>query len=414
MNDNTGHAKFWWSLVLLGVLFASGSMTGCSGSADSRRGDAAADPGLKGTQVPEPILFYVGSSDGNLENPVFLVELDAERERFSVIDSFGGAKGTSYLAASPGKKFLYSIDKTVSDPATGEMSVVAFRAGLHDHRLEYLNRQSSQGAGPCHVHCSSDGRYLFTANYNSGQIAAFPVGKDGYILPASSVVRGEGSGPVRGRQEGPHAHYVTLDPKERFLLSPDLGTDRVLIYRFDSETGKLSPNPAQEFLELRPGSGPRHLVFHTSGNFVYVVNELNATVTACIYDENSGTLEILNTESTVTETHEGAAYPAAIRIHPLGKFLYASTRGEQSSITVFRIAPDGSISRLQVTGDVPGWPRDFNIDPAGEFLVAAGERADEIGLYLIDRENGFLKETGVRTSIISPACILFINPQTEE
>jgi len=397
-----------WYRVLPGVLVASVLIAGCNRPGAGRTGDVPADSEISASPVREPVRFYVGSSQRSLDKSIFLVELDAGREHFTVIDSFGGASGPSYLAFSPGREFLYSVDNTVQDPVEGDMSVAAFRVVRSGQGLEFLNRQSSRGTGPCHVHCSSDGRYLFTANYNSGNQAVFPLGEGGEILPASDVVRNQGSGPVRGRQEGPHAHYVTLDPGEKFLLSADLGTDRVLIYRFDGATGKLVPNPAMGFLELPPGSGPRHLVFHPTGNFVFVVNELNATVTSCRYDQSSGTLEIVNTGSTVPDNHGGAAYPAAIRIHPEGKFLYASTRGDPSSISVFTIAPDGRISRVQVMGDVPYWPRDFHIGPAGDFLVAAGERSDQIRLYLVDRENGFLKETGISTGIKSPGGILFL------
>lgn len=398
------------ALFLAIMLAAFSAAPGCKlggngGKTDSKgiRNIEADKPG------PGPILFYVGSSDGRLGRPLFLVELDAGRTRLSVRDSFPGAIGPSYLAFSPGREFLYAIDKTVSDPVTGYMSVASFRIDGQDHGLAFLNRQSSQGAGPCHVHCSSSGNYLFTSNYGSGNIAVFPIGDRGEILPASCVAQSSGSGPVAGRQEGPHTHYVTLDPDEKYLLSPDLGSDRVLVYRFHTKAGTLVPNPDQEYLQLPPGSGPRHLVFHPSGTFVYVVNELNATVTACSYDSASGMLRVLNTVPTIPGSHTGAAYPAAIRMHPGGKYLYASTRGENSSIAVFGVASDGRISRIQVVEGVPGWPRDFNIDPTGTYLIAAGERSDEIVLYRIEQDTGFLLSTGIKTRLRAPGCILFID-----
>lgn len=399
-----------WQAMLAAVLGFVLAGTGCmQGAGDGRAGDITGMGKPSGPLEPEPILFYVGSSDGSLEYPVYLVELDAERKRFAVKDSFGGAKGPSYLVFSPDNSNLYAIDKTVSDPASGYMSVASFRVNPEDHGLEFLNRVSSEGIGPCHVHCSREGSHLFTANYTSGNIALFPIGERGAVHPAACVVQSTGRGPVKGRQEGPHTHYVTLDPGEHYLLSPDLGSDKVLVYRFDRQTGTLVPNPEQEFLELPPGSGPRHLVFHPSGQFVYVVNELNATVTACNYDETTGVLKILNIVPTVTDSHTGPAYPAAIRIHPGGRYLYTSTRGDASSIAVFSIEPGGAINRIQVVENVPGWPRDFNLDPSGNYLVAAGERSDEIELYRIDLATGLLQPTGVRAGIPSPGCILFIN-----
>jgi 6-phosphogluconolactonase len=256
---------------------------------------------------------------------------------------------------------------------------------------------------------SEKGKFLFTANYGSGNLAAFPIDNDGRIQPASSVMQSEGSGPVQNRQEGPHTHFVSLDPRENYLLCPDLGSDKVLIYAFDHSSGTLTPNPEQPFFSAAPGAGPRHLVFHPSGEFVYVVNELNSTVTACRYDEDSGKLIRINTVSTVEESHQGSKFPAAIRIHPSGKFVYASTRGEVSSIAVFQVNEDGDFYRVQVNENVPAWPRDFNIDPSGRFLIAAGERSHEIKLFLIDEQTGKLSETQSMLELPSPGCILFID-----
>jgi len=222
------------------------------------------------------------------------------------------------------------------------------------------------------------------------------------------VVIGEGSGPVESRQKGPHAHQVMLDPEQSFLLVPDLGCDRVFIYAFDAEGGELAPNPAQAFFELAPGAGPRHLAFHPSGSFLYIVNELNSTLTACSYDGSDGTITMLNTVSTVEDTHEGMKYPAAVRVHPGGKYVYASTRGENSCISTFEIKDDGRVSRIQVMEQVPNWPRDFNLDPKGKFMLVAGERSDEIRLYKIDPRTGMLAETQAGFELPAPANILFV------
>jgi len=355
------------------------------------------------------IRFYVGSSDGNLEYPIFLCEMDPGTNQFTVIDSFPGASGPSYLAFSGDKKYLYTINREVSDPAANQNTVTSFRINPENHSLDKMNNQSSEGAGPCHVYCSRKGTFLFTANYSSGSIAAFPLSEKGEIQPASSVVKGSGTGPVEARQKGPHAHYVSLDPDENYLLSADLGTDKVLVFEFDHDSGILKPNPEQPFIKLAPGSGPRHLVFHPSGEFLYVVNELDATVTACSFNDKNGTLTKLNTVSTVPNSYSGSKYPAAVRIDPEGNFLYASTRGEKGSITVFQVEDSGRIHRIQVVEDVPAWPRDFNIDPEGNYMLVAGERSDKIQLYLIDGETGLLTATDHIVNVRAPGCILFID-----
>jgi 6-phosphogluconolactonase len=356
----------------------------------------------------ETIKFYVGSSDGSLEHSIFLCELDPVGGVFSVLDSFAGAIGPSYLAFSPDREFLYSINKEISDTAANHMTVSSFTINK-EHELVFLNSQSSEGNGPCHVHLSKKGSHLFTANYFSGHVATFPIARDGRIEPASSVVVGSGSGPVENRQGSPHAHQVTLDPNNRFLLVPDLGADKILIYEFDPDSGVLTPNPAQPFLKMSPGAGPRHLAFHPLGEIIYVVNELNSTITSCRYYEEDGTLNRWRVVNTVTDSHVGSKYPAAVRVHPNGNYVYASTRGENSCISVFEVGEDGEFFRIQVVDDVTNWPRDFNIDPSGQFLLAAGEHSDEIELYRIDKESGKLSHSSSKFSLPSPGCILFID-----
>lgn len=352
--------------------------------------------------------FYVGAYDQNLEHSIYLCELDLNSSRFAVLDSFTGARGPSYLALSPERDVLYSIDQTISDPETDHMTVTAFRVD-EKGRLKVLNRQSSLGSGPCHISCSQQGTYLFVSNYTSGNNAVFPLAKDGTIQQASCTVQSEGTGPVESRQEGPHTHFVSLDLPENFLLSPDLGSDKVLVYSFDHATGVLTPNPDQPFLKLDPGSGPRHLVFHPAGDLVFVVNELNASVSACRYEEETGKLTLIHTIGTERGSNRDGKYSAAIRIHPNGKYLYASTRGEKSTLTVFEIEDYGNIFRSQVVEDVPGWPRDLNIDPSGSILLAVGRRSNEIEMFRIDPETGKLSATGVKMELPSPGCILFID-----
>lgn len=353
----------------------------------------------------DSLKFYIGSSGGQ-EHSIYLVELDPDLQFFTLIDSFSGISGGSYLAPSPGWEYLYAIDRTKD--SSGHASLALFKRDPVSSKLKFMERESSQGKGVCHLHCNEDASYLFAANYNSGHASVLPLNKNGEMLPATSVVIGEGSGPVESRQKGPHAHQVVLDPGQNFLFVPDLGCDRVFIYSFNKENGELLPNPEQSSFALAPGAGPRHLDFHPNGSWVFVLNELNSTLTACNYDALKGKLSEIHTLPTVDADHKGKKYPAAVRVHPNGKFVYASTRGENSCISCFKIMEDGSMERIQVMENVPLWPRDFQISPCGKYLVSAGERANEIRLYLLDPGTGLLKETGRNLSVRAPANILFI------
>ncbi|MEA3462730.1 MAG: beta-propeller fold lactonase family protein, partial [Bacteroidota bacterium] len=229
------------------------------------------------TEPAHTMKFYVGSSNGDLSHSIYLCELEPDLKAFEVVDSFSGVQGGSYLDFSPEQKYLFSINQERWSQQTLHSTVSSFNVEPGTQVLKLINSQSSQGSGICHIHCSKAGDYIFAANYGSGHATALPVNENGEIAPASSVVIGEGSGLIERRQEGPHAHQVMLDPGQNFLLVPDLGTDRVMIYAFDKESGILTPNPAQAYFSLPPGSGPRHLAFHPDGLSLYIVNELNST-----------------------------------------------------------------------------------------------------------------------------------------
>jgi 6-phosphogluconolactonase len=351
--------------------------------------------------------FYAGSGSGRQVYSIFFCEFDPSGAAITVLDSFAGATGSGYLDLSPDGSSLYA---TSTAPVPGDPdhnSVTAFRVSREDHSLQLLNHQSSQGSGPCHLKVSPAGDFLFVANYNSGQAAVLPIAGDGSIKEASDVVRGEGNGPVKGRQEGPHMHQVMTDPSGKYLLVPDLGTDKVMNYVLDHETGTLTPNPEQPFLAMVPGAGPRHLAFHPSGKYVYIVSELNATVTACSFNPETGVLSVINSAGTVEDDFTGKRQSAAARVHPGGRFVYASNRDDESNLAVFSVEADGGLSRIQIVKDIPYWPRDFNLTPDGKYLLVEGERANVVEVFQVDAVTGRLSKTGIRASLPSPTHILF-------
>jgi 6-phosphogluconolactonase len=359
------------------------------------------------SQDQDSRLFYAGSSDTRIDHSIFLCCLEYADYSLHIVDSFAGSRGSSYLALSDDHRFLYTIDKQVWDTSSREQMVSAYRVHENSYLLEYLNSQSSQGAGPCHIHCNSDHSYIFTANYGSGTVAVFPLSEEGEILPASGLFIGSGSGPDTTRQKSPHMHYVTLDPDEKYLLAADLGTDRVWIFRFDIENGQLAPNPAQPYFQTAPGAGPRHLAFHPDGEHLFIINELNGTLTACDFDREQGQIKEIMTHSTLPEGYNEPNKSSAVRVHPGGRFVYASNRGRLSSIAVFRIQKDGGIKRVQLFDDIPEWPRDFNIDPCGKILLAAGEHSNEIEVFKINRLSGKISPGREKIYIPSPGNIVF-------
>jgi 6-phosphogluconolactonase len=244
------------------------------------------------------------------------------------------------------------------------------------------------------------------ANYTGGNLTVLPIRADGSLAPASDVKQHQGSGP-KEQQKGPHAHCVILDRLERHAFAADLGIDKVMIYRFDRKKGKLDP-AKQQFAELHSGAGPRHLTFHPSGKYLYVINELDSSLAAFKYDEEKGTLAHIDTVSTLPSDFTGVSYCADVHVSPSGAFLYGSNRGH-NSIVVFAIdVQTGKLKLIEHVSTAGDWPRNFTIDPEGKFLLVANQRSDNIVTFTINPETGKLTPTGIVAALPSPVCLKFL------
>ncbi|NLU68858.1 lactonase family protein [Streptomyces sp. HNM0574] len=260
------------------------------------------------------------------------------------------------------------------------------------------------GAGPTHL-CVTDGR-LFTAHYGSGSVSALAVRADGTLGGRPVVHRHEGRGPDPDRQEGPHAHAVVPDPTGRRLLATDLGTDEVRVYDLRSEDGGPVFRP-HGLLRVRPGTGPRHLLFHPDGQRAYLVGELNSLVTACRWDAETGTLEPLAETSTRGPVPPGGEnYPSALVLSPDGRFLWIANRGDDT-VAVFALDEEGGGMEAVTTVPCGGhWPRDLALHPSGRWLYVAGERSGDVTWFSVDPATGVPHREG---SVPAPAasCVAF-------
>jgi 6-phosphogluconolactonase len=305
----------------------------------------------------------------------------------------------SFLAAHPSKHVIYAANES-----SNTVSAFAIEAS---GQLKLLNSVPSRGDGPCHIALDKTGNWLFAANYNGGSVAVFPVHDDGSLGEATTFIQHSGSSVNHERQAGPHAHSVNISSDNRFLLVTDLGLDRILIYRFDAAKGTLTPNEPP-FMAARFGAGPRHLAFTPDGHFVYVINELSATVVAYQYDAVRGSLKELQTLSTLPEDFTGPKSGAEIAVHPNGNFLYASNRGDDS-IAVFRIDPrKGTLTDIDRVSTQGKTPRNFAIDPSGTRLYAANQDSNSVVVFRIDEQTGGLTPDGKVFEVPSPVCVLFI------
>jgi 6-phosphogluconolactonase len=310
----------------------------------------------------------------------------------------------SFVAVHPSGRFVYAVNELTEFDGAPSGAVSAFARDPAAGTLTPLNQRASGGGAPCYVTVDRAGRFALVANYVGGSVATLPIGADGRLGEIAALVQHRGSGPNRERQEGPHAHSITLDPLNRFALVADLGLDRLMVYRFDARTGALA---AAGETAARPGAGPRHLAFHPNGRLVYVVNELESSLTTYRYDGERGALSALQTLSLRAAGRTNANTGADVHVLPSGRFVYASNRGDDS-IAVFAVDPSaGTLAPVQQRPTDGRVPRNFALDPTGRFLLAANQQSNAIVSFAIDARSGRLAPTGARVAVPAPVCVRF-------
>ena len=354
-------------------------------------------------------LFYVGTytQEGSSSKGIYAYRYDASTQEVTSLGLAAETTNPSWVALHPNGRFLYAVNEvqTYNGPNSGGVS--AFSIDRATGKLTFLNEVASRGADPCYITVDQSGKYVLVANYTGGSIAAFPISDDGKLGNSSAFVQHTGHGLNPKRQEAAHAHSIDLSPDERFAFVDDLGLDELLVYKFNKSKGSLKPNNPP-FAKLDAGAGPRHFALHPSGQFAYVVSELASTVTAFSIDLKTGTLHRSQSISTLPDDFKGENDDAEIRMHPSGKFLYASNRGHDS-IAVFAIdSSKGTLTPIEHTSTGGKTPRSFEIDPAGTLLFAENQQSNNIVIFRIDEKTGKLTPTGKVLEVGQPVCVKFL------
>ena len=353
------------------------------------------------------MLVYIGTYTGAKSKGIYVSRFDPATGRLTAPELAVATASPSFLALHPSRRFLYAVGETAIWHGKRVGAVSAFSMDAKTGQLTLLNRQSSGGAGPCHLAVDRSGKCLLVANYGNGSIAALPIQADGALAEPGTVIQHQGSSVNPARQAGPHAHFITTDPANRFALACDLGLDQVLVYRLDPAKAALVANDPP-FASVKPGSGPRHLAFHPSGRFVFLINEMSSTLTAFAYDAKRGALKELQTVSTLPEKFAGNRSGAEVQVHPSGKFVYGSNRGHDS-IAVFGFDPkSGQLTCLEHQPTQGKTPRHFALDPTGQWLLAENQDSDSIVVFRVDAKTGRLSPTGQTVSVGAPACAVFV------
>jgi 6-phosphogluconolactonase len=361
-------------------------------------------------QVVGSVLLFIGTYTGSGSKGIYVLKFDPGTGALTDTGLVAEAVNPAFLALSAKGDFLYSVSETATTGAAKSGAVSAFAVDPGTGALTFLNRQLSNGTSPCHLNLGLDGKALYTANYSSGTVAMLPVLADGRLGEPCSTAQHQGKGPNASRQEGPHAHSITPDPATGDLYACDLGLDQVLVYRGTAAT-LVAGEPRA--LATHPGAGPRHLAFHPNGRWLYVVNELDSTVS--VFRRPAPTAPFAAAEvqslSTLPPGATGTNWCADIHVHPNGRFVYASNRGHDSIAVLAVDAADGTLKACGCDSVLGRTPRNFALDGSGKWLLAASQDSDVIKVFAVDPASGRLAHNGQSVSLPKPVCIRFAPPR---
>jgi 6-phosphogluconolactonase len=330
-------------------------------------------------------LAHFDTDTGKLTEPVFLEE----------------AVAPAYFVIRPDGRRLYTCN---SFPGS---SVSAYAIDPITAKLTFLNQQPSGGGDPSYVSLDPSGHYLMVANFLGGSVAVFALRPDGSIGRRTAFVQHIGLSLDPNDPRHAHAHSIRFDPSHRFALLADLGMDKIFVYRLNPKTGALTANDPP-FASVAPGSGPRHTAFDPRGRYVYVINQTANSITRFGWDSDRGVLTQFETVSTLPERFKGENTAAEILMHPNGKFLYATNRGD-NSVAVFSVQTNtGCLTPIQHISTQGKTPRNAEFDPTGKWLLVSNQDSNNAVVFRIDQSTGQLTKNGDPVPVPAPFCERFL------
>ncbi len=351
------------------------------------------------TAAPLPVYFGTG---GPGAKGIYRATFDPTNGKFTAAELAAEVAGPGFLALHPAGDKLYAVANFPGGPGA-----IGYKLGATG-TLEVINSAPTGDGGGAHIAVHPSGKFLLTAQYGGGSTALFPLDAEGRLGTAQLIKHQGGSGVVKPVQEKPHAHWVGFSPDGRFALVPDLGLDGIVIYRINLETPALEKHG---FAASVPGGGPRHMRFSPDGKFIYLLNELSLSVTTFAWDAAAGTAKQLATVpalSAEVKAKEVQNSAAEILVHPSGRFVYSSNRGNDT-VTAYRADP--ATSALQVIQVQPvrgAFPRNINLSPDADWLLAAGADSNTISAHKVNPTTGELTyQTKGVLNVPAPICILF-------
>lgn len=354
--------------------------------------------------MAQDFYLFTGTYTGTGSKGIYVYRFNATSGKAVLVSNTDSVVNPSYLTVSPNEKFVYAVNET-GGKRPGMVSSFSFDS--RNAHLSFINTESTGGDDPCYVTIDSTGKWLTVANYSGGSASLFSVNKDGSLNSRVQLIQDSGSSVIKNRQEKAHVHSTVFSPDQKYLFTPDLGLDKVMVYKFNPSAAKpLSPAEVP-FEKTLDGEGPRHFTFAPNRKYAYLISELMGTVSA--YKYKDGKLEKIQHVETHPDNFKGVIGSADIHVSPDGNFLYASNRGDENTITIFSIYSKTGKLKLRGFQPVMGkTPRNFVIDPTGNYLLVANQDSDNIVIFKRDKTTGLLKATGLEIKVPKPVCLKMI------
>jgi 6-phosphogluconolactonase len=350
-------------------------------------------------------ILYVGTYSQGGSEGVYVLEIDRVAKKSKVLQTVHDKQNPTFLTVHPNQQFLYVAYREGADASDKNGTIAAYRIDQSSGELSPLNSLSSMGESPCHVSVDPTGRVLFVSNYRGGNLAAFKINSDGSLAAGPDVVQHEGKSVHLQRQDAPYMHSMIPSTDGEYVYASDLGIDKIMIYKVDADSGKLTPAETP-FVSSEAGAGPRHLVIHPAIPYGYSVEELSNTVAVYKVDQVTGSLTAKERVPMLSdEIHSEQNTAADIHISMDGRFLYASNRG-QDNLAIYQIDPQNG--QLSLIGHEPTGgkhPRNFKIGNQGELVFVANMHSDNIVVFSLDASTGLLEPAGWEMAIPQPACV---------
>lgn len=341
--------------------------------------------------------LIIGTFNANCDKKgVFVYEFDTQSGDFKFRSESENVANPSFLSVSKDNKFVYTVN---SDGANS--SVTAFGYDSKAGKLNLLNQQKTTSENPCYI--TNNDKNVFTANYTGGSISAFAKNNDGSLSPLKQLEQHEGKGPNAKRQEKAHLHMVQFSPDNKFLLGTDLGSDKVYSYGLTNDAAK--PLELKVTNEIKAGSGPRHFTFSKDGRKMYLLQELDGSLS--VYKYKKGKLQLYQEQTVLSPDFKGKFTAADIHISPDEKFMYATNRGDANDISCFKILKNGKLEFVERVSTLGNGPRNFAIDPSGNFLLVGHQYTNDVIIFKRDKTTGKLTDSGKKIELCSPVCLVF-------